>query len=548
MRATGPSQATAAVLGIAACLLLAWTATVAASVETQWRAVVVGIDDYLDPDGILSDLGGAVNDARDLETTFRAIGMTDVTVLLDGEARRDAVIAAWNGALERSGPGDTVFLTYAGHGMQAEAPASSAEEDGYDEFLPLHAFGKADAGRSEFILDDEIDAFVRKAAERDVQVVLVIDACHSGTTFRSVDRRVRPRYRFSGVKIEGDLLSSTETDDLFAGLDAPAAAETAEAFPSNLISFGAVLDDQLVPEIPLPDTDGQAVPRGAMSYFFSRGLRGAADTDGDGRIQLAEMKRYVLRNINFETQGAQIPNIVSADDGAERTLYAHGRPAVVAPPPDRNIRVAVLGVPGTTPPGLEGARIVDVHDTPDIVWDAEKREVVSGIDTVVAQEIPADALQGVVDKFRARSRLSAMGETHSLDISVSPGKSIYREGEVVTIEVGDLGYPYLTLVNLANDGTVQFLYPLSSGEAGPRDPESPFELAGINVSGPFGADLLVALTTETHPAQLVAELSAMDGQVRPLDVPQAFRKWLSGVPHRLGLLSFYSCNGETVAC
>ncbi|WP_281684823.1 caspase family protein [Thalassobaculum salexigens] len=512
------------------------------------RAVVVGIDDYLDPEGILSDLDGAVNDARDLAGTFRAIGMTDITVLLDGEARRPAILTAWRDALERSEAGDTLFLTYAGHGMQRVAGADSDEDDDHDEFLALHGFEREGPGRSDFVLDDEIDAFVRRAAERDVQVVLVIDACHSGTAFRSVDRRVKPRYRFSGVKIEGDLFAEGETDDLFAGLDQPQEQELATAIPDNLASFAAVLDDQLVPEIPLPDADGRAVPRGAMSYFFSRGLRGAADVDGDGRISFLEMKRYVVRNINFETQGAQIPNVVDAEDGQERVLFAHSRATVVSPPPDREILIAVIGGGEAGPPDLEGARVVELSGTPDIVWDAGRAEVVSGIDTIVARDISADRLQGVVDKVRARSRLSAMAETHSLDITVKPEKPIYSKGEVVEISIRDIGHPYLTLVNLANDGTVQFLYPLSPEEAQPHDVAVPMELGGVDVSGPFGADLLIALATDQPPSRLVAELEALDGRVAPLEVPGTFRKWLSGVPYRMGLLSFDCCDGEGVPC
>ena len=190
--------------------------------------------------------------------------------------------------------------------MQRVATVDSAEGDAHDEFLALHAFQREGSGRQDFILDDEIDAFVRRAGERGVDVILVIDACHSGTAFRSVDQRVKPRYRFSNAKVDGDLLEGLDDDDLFAGLDAETADADA-ALPENLFSFGAVIDGNLVPEIPLPDAHGRAVPRGAMSYFFARGLRGAADSDGDGAIQFDELKQYVLWNISVETRGGANP-------------------------------------------------------------------------------------------------------------------------------------------------------------------------------------------------------------------------------------------------
>jgi len=514
----------------------------------EWRAVVVGIDDYRDPEGILSDLSGAVNDARDIAETLRTLGITDLSVLLDDQATRGAVVGAWDRALARAHPGDLLLLTYAGHGMQRVAAVDSEEADGYDEFLALHAFERRGPGRQDFILDDEIGAFVDKAGDKGVTVALVVDACHSGTTFRAVDRRVRPRYRFSNVKVEGDLMADLDESMLFEGLDVDSGGAE-ETIADNLFSFSAVLDDSLAPEIALPDESGQAVPRGALSYYFARGLRGAADADRDGVLRFDEFKDYIIRNIRTATQGQQIPSIVASDENWHADLSpAAGAHSSPAPMPDRPIRLAVHGEVAARLPPLEGVQVVAVTETPDIVWDPATGDVISGIDTVVAEDIDADALQGVVSKARAHLRFAALAEMAPLTIAASPPKPTYADGELVTLIMDDLTYPYLTLVNLANDGTVQFLYPLDAVEAGPRDPAEPFILEDILVGRPYGADLLVGLATDRPLPDMVEALRGLDGTTRALDVPDRMEERLRSASYRLGLFALYTCAQGAPQC
>ena len=74
------------------------------------RGLVIGIDDYAPGIGKLQ---GAVNDARDIQQALAGMGVDDLTVLLDGAATRDRILAEWRGLLERAEPGDTLVLTYA---------------------------------------------------------------------------------------------------------------------------------------------------------------------------------------------------------------------------------------------------------------------------------------------------------------------------------------------------------------------------------------------------------------------------------------------------
>ena len=78
------------------------------------RALVIGIDDYKE----LHDLEGAINDARDIAAALSDAGVLDLVVLEDEQANRQRIEDEWNAILARSNIGDTVVLTYAGHGGQ----------------------------------------------------------------------------------------------------------------------------------------------------------------------------------------------------------------------------------------------------------------------------------------------------------------------------------------------------------------------------------------------------------------------------------------------
>ena len=171
---------------------------VAAPALAEVRAVLVGVGDYLVLD---ADLKGPSNDVRLMAETLalRGVAPAAMTVLTadpdglpDGVAtappqRRD-ILAAMAEVAAASIPGDTVVFYFSGHG--AQAPDLSGDEGGgYDEILlPADAAGwKGAIGAVEnAILDDELQLWAQAMLSRGVQVVGLIDACHSATGFRAV--------------------------------------------------------------------------------------------------------------------------------------------------------------------------------------------------------------------------------------------------------------------------------------------------------------------------------------------------------------------------
>jgi len=152
-------------------------------------ALCIGINNYPGTD---CDLRGCVNDANDWAATLAARGFT-VKTLLDNQATKAALVAAFQSLIRAAKSGDTVAITFSGHGTLA--PDTSGDEvDGYDEALCPY-----DIHQGNVLLDDEIHTlFAQRAA--GVKLILISDSCHSGTVTRNAppdpDATAAPRIRY----------------------------------------------------------------------------------------------------------------------------------------------------------------------------------------------------------------------------------------------------------------------------------------------------------------------------------------------------------------
>lgn len=153
-------------------------------------ALCIGINNY---PGTHMDLSGCVNDANDWADELGARGFK-TTRLLNEHATKAAMVRAIREVIGAAAGGDTVVITFSGHGTFV--PDKSGDEvDGLDEALcpyDLQSGGGA-------LLDDEIHAMFA-ARKAGVRLVLISDSCHSGTVTRAIpdgsDADDLPRPRF----------------------------------------------------------------------------------------------------------------------------------------------------------------------------------------------------------------------------------------------------------------------------------------------------------------------------------------------------------------
>ena len=153
-------------------------------------ALCIGINDYPGTD---MDLHGCVNDAHDWAAELGRRGY-QVTTLVDGQATHQAMRAAMARVIADGASGDTVAITFSGHGTYVfNTDPDEDEPDGYDEALCPHDV----ATTGQPLTDDDIHALLASRAP-GVRLLLIADSCHSGTVSRAAmpASASAPRKRF----------------------------------------------------------------------------------------------------------------------------------------------------------------------------------------------------------------------------------------------------------------------------------------------------------------------------------------------------------------
>lgn len=491
--------------------------------------LVVGIDQYR----YKPVLKGAVNDARTIQSGLAAAGVKDIVLLLNEQATREAIRDAWNRQVAKAKPGDTLIFTYAGHGGQEPERVRGNETDGKDEALLLAGFQEIRPGNGQRIVDDELDQWFRAASQ--INIIFVADACYSGTLTRSID----PRAAFLGSRTIGDY-GPIQNDEL----PPPVARPQSGQQPLPHITFlAASRENETTPEVVI---DGQ--PHGALSWAFAQALRGAADANRDRALSREELRGYVEETVRMYAETRQHPTLQPLADSHRAILPSAERPADRWPAPP-TLRLRVLGLGDAESRALfgqvSGVEPASNGQAPDLVWDAGQKQMLSGQGDVVAHQIAdAAALRQVIAKWRLLATVKALSAPHSLRLRLEPGDGLHREGTVISVTLDGHRYGYLTLFNLAADGTVQFLYPLPNKDSKTVPTDRPFKLAdSTKIISPFGADHLVAVVTPTEPAQLHTQLRGLNGRPEAEALERVLRETDWG-NYQMGVLGLYTAPGD----
>ncbi|WP_158025925.1 caspase family protein [Pararhizobium arenae] len=452
------------------------------------RALVIGVDAY--PHEV--SLEGAVKDARDVATALQGAGVREIVTFYDAQARKDDIRAAWTGLVAASATGDTIILTYAGHGSQMPELVAGDEEDGLDEFLQLPGFDRARAQETEqeIIVDNELNAWFSEAEAKGVRVLFVSDSCHSGGMSRSVTGKTR--------------LASAVTVKL-----APPSQEASSGAAIREVNFrevtvlAASLESQPSPEVII-----EGEPRGALSWSFARAVEGAADRNGDGRISRIELEDYVFANVKHQSEALQVPNFMpQLARSAEEVLLPIGPDGAAMTEEQAGKTAAELGWQNRLALDVGGADVSLQHVGGTGVpyrWDAASGVFFTPNGDVAGENVDPDTLQGVVDKFVLLDFLKVLASRNPGEVSLAPSKDIYAKGDRIAFEAPASRYRNTVVFNLANTGEVQLLDVQQEGTE-----SHVFKLTDLEVVEPFGADHLVVISTN-EPIDAIAALLAQN--------------------------------------
>ena len=501
--------------------------------------IVIGINDYL---GDANDLGGAVNDAKDIHASLKQAGAKKIELFLDGDATKRNIKSAWDKIVAEAKAGDTIIFTYAGHGYQEdEPPGRNGEKDGKNETFLLAKYNPNGAGSEERIVDDELFEWTKKADDKGIQVILVADSCHSGTMHRSAGNK-KIRYR------TGDFEKITNDQLKYPGKET---AHLTEKSLKLMTFVSATSDDRLTPEITINNRY-----RGALSWSFARALEGAADHNGDGAVSQLELLGYIVPAVKAHVENQQSPQIQplraatrplflikEKKGGFMQSLFTKSISFGSTRAADfTTLKVGVIGGSSSSLKNIPSVSVVSNTQEADVVWNVSQGTVVHNIGGLVAENVTPDTVKYVISKWATLKLLKAKTIENPLTTSLLRGDHRYRKGDLVEIKVSDIRYPYLTLFNLPPDGKVEFFLPnpnrASDATKDWRD-QSYYQKFRVT-HPPYGAEHLVAIYSSQVLNSLHAALATMRKPEDASALRQVLNETLKDKKYQVGILSIYT--------
>jgi metacaspase-1 len=242
---------------------------------------------------------------------------SNCTYLIDKEATPENLDKAFESLIVKLKEGDIVYFHYSGHGQQVadikpkkrKGLVGGDERDGYDEAFalynaPMKFDKKGEYEMEHHYVDDQMKVHfdnIRKKIGPKGQVVLIIDACHSGTSTRGTDD---PSVRGSiEVCAPANWKPNTEKD-------------SSEAFGTDfnyemnqpmgkMVAFFGCKAEQVNNEY---KPEGSETRYGSLTYFLIQGMKNLGENASYANL-FSEVRKNMLVSFN----GKQIPEIEGDD-------------------------------------------------------------------------------------------------------------------------------------------------------------------------------------------------------------------------------------------
>lgn len=262
------------------------------------KALCVGINDYPIAD---ADLKGCVNDAKAWANVLNRrydFARRDITMLLDRDATKAAMVAGVKSLLAGATAGDVLVFTNSSHGTYVADADDGEEADRYDEALcPVDC-------RKNLLLDDDLRALFADIPAR-VRLTVISDSCNSGTTTREIpgfgpdERRAR--------RLEPGKLGRTEITNLRKAKPKPPSIP--ESAMNELLLSGCRSDEFSY------DAKIGSDYHGAMTYYALQALAAA-----DFRMTYSRLRQrlgQLLDHAGFD----QHPQLEGRDSFKRRQVF-----------------------------------------------------------------------------------------------------------------------------------------------------------------------------------------------------------------------------------
>lgn len=475
------------------------------------HALVVGINGYPNMTG--HDLKGAVADAKNLAAALANGGVTDLQLLLDADATRASFVAAMDRLVAIAKPGDFVFVSYAGHGLQVKEYDvwRGIDPGGFNDEIALSGYSPKSPQSGDVVINIEVRAWLSRLNAKGVDVLVVWDSCFGGGM-----RAVAP----GGATLLVRRLHETPQDDIrqtFRGIPMTSLEARANANTMEHVTFLAGADAfSSVPELTGMDRDDPGQVHGALSFVMGRALRGALAVGAVTRLALFDGVRQGVREASRDQAMDLAPR--SEDPAVSgRVVFVVENPTLATSREEAPVRLGIVdGSPDafkTIVPGRTPLTFAKEADTAELVWNPSKRQALTHGD-VLMENIDASIMGAIADRVRALARLRALSEGRRLQVKVGRDGEAFVPPALAHATVSGLDGSALTVFNIAADATVQMLMPPPppASKDGCPPPEVNLWVCDLKVSTPYGVDTVVAVATKTAPKEFQNWLKEHHGQ------------------------------------
>ncbi len=261
------------------CNFLSAISAFAQAASQNVFALIIGVADYKDPE--INDLQFSDDDALAFYHFLRskaggAIDSTHIKLLMNDKATIASIYAGKSWLEKTVKKNDLVYIYFAGHGDRE----NSIFELG---FLLAHDTPHKNYLNNAVRIEDFNDLATTLTVKTGANVIIITDACHSGT--------------LSGIdKVHQSSLVQ---------------AQLVKAKQSEL-RISSCKPDQLSQE-----NEVWGGGRGVFSYYLINGLEGLADANSDKKVSMAELKMYVVQNVEQQITDFNLEDQTPVFDGID---------------------------------------------------------------------------------------------------------------------------------------------------------------------------------------------------------------------------------------
>ncbi|MBX9853686.1 MAG: tetratricopeptide repeat protein [Cytophagaceae bacterium] len=240
----------------------------------QIWAVVVGVSNYKDPN---MNLKFADKDATDFYNFLKspeggALSDDHVVLLTNEKATRSNIIKALNEKFYRAFEDDMVILFFASHGQP--------DPVGNEVYFLSHDAESDNLGGTAVSQIDIEKVFTRTKAKKKIWIA---DACHSG----GAGLQVRASHSALTNKLLTEIANSNNGMAMFT-----ASSSSEYSYEDSKWGGG----------------------HGVFTHYLLKGMKGEADKDNNGLIEIRELYEYVYRQVSNDTNGQQHPELKGSFD------------------------------------------------------------------------------------------------------------------------------------------------------------------------------------------------------------------------------------------